>query len=62
MFTFSALIRACEAGQQWQRAFGFLDQMRQDELEPDKATLSALIVACEESQLWQRALGLLEET
>ena len=42
---------------QWQRALGFLQDMRRAGFQPNVITLSALTSACEMGQQWQRALG-----
>ena len=50
VITFSALISACEKGQQWQLALGFLEEMRWSGLELNVITVNAVISACEKGQ------------
>ena len=55
----SAVISACERGEQWQPALLLLASMQQASVLPDVVSISALISACEKGQQWQQASGFL---
>ncbi len=60
MITSLAPVSACEKGLQWQRALGFLDEMRLVGLQPDVITFNALTSACVKGLQWQRDGAFLE--
>ena len=47
VITYSALISACEKGNQLEQALGFFEAIKQQGLVPNLITYSALISACE---------------
>ena len=55
MVTYSALISACEKGQELRRAFDVCAEMRRQALEPNMVTYSASISACGQGQELRRA-------
>ena len=61
VISYSAVISACEKGEQWQRALSLLSEMRGVKLAPNVISYSAGISACEKGEQWQRALALLSE-
>ncbi|CAK0843967.1 unnamed protein product [Prorocentrum cordatum] len=61
---YSAGISACEKGEQWQRAFALLSEMREAEVKPNViyyTIYNSGISACGKGGQWQRALSLLSE-
>ena len=58
VISYSAVIIACEKGQQWQQALGLLAVMQQTAVLPNRISYIAVISACEMGLLWQQALGL----
>ena len=50
MVTYSAVVSACEQGQELRRAFDVCAEMRRQALEPDMVINSAVISACEKGQ------------
>ncbi|CAK0892545.1 unnamed protein product [Prorocentrum cordatum] len=61
LVSYNAGIRACEKGEQWQRALALLAEMWEATLERNVISYSAGITACEKGEQWQRALALLSE-
>ena len=61
MVTYSAVISACEQGQELRRAFDVCAEMRRQALEPNMVTYSALISACEKGQGLRRAFDVCAE-
>ncbi|CAK0893899.1 unnamed protein product [Prorocentrum cordatum] len=59
--SFTAGIRACKKGRQWQQALSLFSEMREATLEPNVASYSAGVGACEEGGQRQQALSLLSE-
>jgi len=59
---YSAVISACEKGQQPERALELLEEMRQERLEANASTFRAVISAGETGMQPEGALVLLEET
>ena len=62
VITYTALISACEKGQQPEQATRLYEAMQWQGLVPNVITYTALISACEGGQQWQCALNLLGET
>ena len=67
MITYSAALSACGKGRQWQRARGFLENMRAQGLQANvftyNATISATVRARKKrGSQRQRALGFFEDT
>ena len=54
----AAYTRACEKGQQWERAMGLLQELLRSRVEPDTISYTASIGACEKGFRWERALSL----
>jgi len=61
VYTYSALISACEKAGQSDRAFGVYADMRREGVAPDVYTYSALISACEKAGQSDRAFGVYDE-
>merc|ERR1712061_606992 len=59
VFTFNALIRACDKGADQKRAFQVFDELLQRGLMPDVFTFNAMISAYEKGELPGRALDLI---
>ena len=59
VISYSAVIGACEKGQQWQQALGVLAMTRQVAGLRNAVSYTAAFSACEKCKQWQQALGLL---
>ena len=60
VISYSASISACGAGGDWGRAFGLLEEMKEERTWPDVITYSAVITACEKGMEWGLALEFLK--
>ena len=60
VITYSALISACEKGNEPDRALKLFEAMKQQGIVPDVIIYNALISACEKGQQPERALELFE--
>ena len=52
VYSYNALISACEKGGQWERAVEVFEEMKAAGVKPDVITYSALITACEKGAQW----------
>ena len=57
--SYSAATRACEKGEQWEKARALLREMPHRSVEPTVISYSAAISACEKGEQWEKALALL---
>lgn len=59
LLTFNAAIHACERRGLWSHALLLLQQMKENKVTPDSASLNCILSACEKGQQWQMAIALL---
>ncbi|CAK0863261.1 unnamed protein product, partial [Prorocentrum cordatum] len=60
--SYSVGVSACEKGQQWQRAWALISEMRKTKLKPNAATsYNAGVGAGEQGEKWQWALALMSK-
>ena len=60
VYSYSAVISACEKGNQWQQALNLFEEMPKATVAADVISYSATISACEKGGQWQQALNLFE--
>ncbi|CAK0844829.1 unnamed protein product [Prorocentrum cordatum] len=61
VISFSAGIRACGKGEQWQRALALFGELWDSKMEPDVITYGTVISSCGKCEQWRLALALLGE-
>ena len=59
MIGYSAVISACEKGEQWEKALALLREIPKKRPNPEVITCSAVISACEKGEQWEKALALM---
>lgn len=59
--SYNASISACGGGGEWMRAFGLLEEMKEERTWPGVTAYNAVISACEKGVEWRLALECLEE-
>ena len=60
VFTYNALISACERSKQAERTLGLFEAMQRQGVVPDVITYNALVSACEKGKQPEQALELFE--